>query len=91
MKKLLILLLLTTASVGLFSNRGMAQTALTGINDESNYYKFATMVHDAKLDATLLALGTYTVFAPHNVLFRNMKPEKLDSLRTALLLLRNGN
>jgi len=86
MKKLLIVFLLTTASVSLFSHQGFAQapapasTALSGIGDESYYYKFATLVRSANLDATLAALGTYTVFAPHNIIFRNMSPGKLDSL-----------
>ncbi len=82
MKKLLFLVLLS-ASITLNSVNGHAQTAstaLSGISDESNYYKFASLVRSANMDATLAALGTYTVFAPDNVTFRNMAPGKLDSL-----------
>lgn len=85
MKKLLVVLLLATATVGLFSKTGYAQTtatsnALSGISDDSPYYKFASLVRSANLDATLKGLVTYTVFAPHNTIFRNMSPGKLDSL-----------
>lgn len=86
MKKLLFILMLTVSSVTVLTSRVLAQapppasTALSGIGDESTYYKFASLVRSANLDGTLAALGTYTVFAPHNVIFRNMSPGKLDSL-----------
>jgi uncharacterized surface protein with fasciclin (FAS1) repeats len=81
MKKLFILLLLAIASAGL-NSRSYAQTskALSSIGDESDYYKFASMIRSANMDAALAALGTYTVFAPDNLLFREMGPTKLDSL-----------
>lgn len=85
MKKLLLLLFLATASAGLIPHTGFAQTQpastlLSGISDESDYYKFASLVRSANMDATLAALGTYTVFAPDNVIFRNMTGGRLDSL-----------
>jgi len=81
MKKLLIVLLLTTVSVGLISHKASAQSnALSGIGDESDYYKFASLVRKANMDAALTALGSYTVFAPDNFIFRDMTPGKLDSL-----------
>lgn len=85
MYKLLVLLFLTTATVGLVPNHSFAQTQpaskiLSGVSDESDYYKFASLVRSANMDATLAALGTYTVFAPDNVIFRNMPSNQLDSL-----------
>ncbi|MES2275725.1 MAG: fasciclin domain-containing protein [Bacteroidota bacterium] len=81
MKKLLFLFLLATASLTLTIQAGFAQSkALSGISDESDYYKFASLVRGAKMDATLAALGTYTVFAPDNLIFRDMPSGKLDSL-----------
>jgi len=86
MKKLLIFSIVLF-TINLTANRLFAQGAqptgtviLSGIGDESDYYKFASLVRSANLDATLNALGSYTVFAPHNVVFRNMSPSKLDSL-----------
>ncbi len=81
----LILLFAVLATVNLHTTRVLAQTApqstaLSGITDESDYYKFASLVRSANLDAALAALGSYTVFAPHNAIFRNMSPGKLDSL-----------
>jgi len=81
MKKLLIALLLATASVGLISHKASAQsTLLSGIGDESDYYKFASFVRSANMGATLTALGSFTIFAPDNFIFRDMSPGKLDSL-----------
>jgi uncharacterized surface protein with fasciclin (FAS1) repeats len=80
MKKFFILLLLATASAGLNSRSYAQSKALSSIGDESDYYKFASMVRSANMDATLAALGTYTVFAPDNLLFREMGSTKLDSL-----------
>jgi uncharacterized surface protein with fasciclin (FAS1) repeats len=84
MKRSFIALLIFTA-FSVLINKSFAQsvpasTALSGIGDESDYYKFASLVRKANLDATLTALGSYTVFAPDNVTFRNMSPGKLDSL-----------
>ncbi len=85
MKKLLVLLLLCTGLSGIITNKSFAQTApastaLSGIGDNSDYAAFAGLVRSANLDATLAGLGTYTVFAPHNVIFRNMSAAKSDSL-----------
>lgn len=80
------MLFIATASLSLTTHAGFAQTApaanttLSGISDESDYYKFASLVRSANLDAVLKAAGTYTVFAPHNAIFRNMPGGKLDSL-----------
>lgn len=87
MKKV-IFLFVVVLSINFTANKALAQTvpastALSGIGDESPYYKFAALVRSANLDATLKALGTYTVLAPPNVLFRNMSPGKLDSLQNA--------
>ncbi len=86
MKRLFLMLLIATASVATTIHTASAQTApaatvtLSGISDESDYYKFASLVRSANLDATLAAAGSYTVFAPHNAIFRNMPGGKLDSL-----------
>jgi uncharacterized surface protein with fasciclin (FAS1) repeats len=87
MKKLFFMLFITTVSVSLIPRAGFAQTApaakstaLSSIGDESDYYKFASLVRSANLDDVLKAAGTYTVFAPHNVIFRNMPAGRLDSL-----------
>ncbi|OCX53807.1 hypothetical protein BEL04_05845 [Mucilaginibacter sp. PPCGB 2223] len=83
MKKLLFMLFIVTASGGLCAQKSFAQAPvlLSGINDESDYYKFAALVRSAGIEADLKTAGTYTSLAPHNVLFRNMAPEKLDSLQ----------
>jgi len=77
------MLLIATASMGLNTQKSLAQTPalLSGIGDESEYYKFAALVRSAGIDADLKAAGTYTVLAPHTVLFRNMPPGRLDSLQ----------
>jgi len=85
MKKFFFVLLFATASAGLISQKGFAQTtpagaALASVSDESPYYKFVSLVHTANLDATLAALGTYTCFAPQNIAFRNMSGGRIDSL-----------
>jgi uncharacterized surface protein with fasciclin (FAS1) repeats len=85
MYKLLVLLFLTTAAAGFVPSHSFAQTQpasklLSGVSDESDYYKFASLVRSANMNATLAALGSYTVFAPDNVIFRNMTTAKLDSL-----------
>lgn len=85
MKKVIVLFAVVF-SINFTANKVFAQTApastvLSGIGDESLYYKFAALVRSANLDATLNALGSYTVLAPPNVLFRNMSPGKLDSLQ----------
>src|SRR5882724_9594071 len=85
MKRLFFMLLIATASLTLTTRTGFAQTTpapatLSGISDESDYYKFASLVRSANLNATLAAAGSYTVFAPHNAIFRNMAGGKLDSL-----------
>jgi uncharacterized surface protein with fasciclin (FAS1) repeats len=79
------MLLMAAATLTLTTHSGFAQSAtanvtLSGISDESDYYKFASLVRSANLDATLAAAGSYTVFAPHNAIFRNMAGGKLDSL-----------
>ena len=85
MKKLFLMLFIATASLSFTTRSVYAQTAtsptiLSGISDESDYYKFASLVRSANLDAALKAAVTYTVFAPHNAIFRNMSGSKLDSL-----------
>jgi uncharacterized surface protein with fasciclin (FAS1) repeats len=83
MKKL-ILLFAVLVTVNLHGINVLGQSVptstLSGITDESDYYKFASLVRSANLDATLASLKSYTVFAPHNAIFRNMSPGKLDSL-----------
>lgn len=82
MKKLLVLFLLISGVAVIKPNAAHAQTTtvFSGINDESEYYKFASLARTADLGATLAKLGTYTVFAPDNAIFRDMPSTKLDSL-----------
>lgn len=85
MKKLLLGLFLSTTLISftprsVFSQAKPADTPLSSIGDESLYYKFVSLIHSANLDATLTGLGTYTIFAPTNVVFRNMTSTRLDSL-----------
>ncbi|WP_448699437.1 fasciclin domain-containing protein [Mucilaginibacter sp. AW1-3] len=82
MKRLLIMLFIATASIGL-THPALAQTPtiLTSVGDESDYYKIAALIRSAGIDADLKAAGAITVLAPPNVLFRNMDPGKLDSLQ----------
>lgn len=85
MKKLFLGLFLSAALLSLtprpgFSQAKPASVPLSSINDESNYYKFVSLLHSANLDATLTALGSYTIFAPNNIVFRNMSSTRLDSL-----------
>lgn len=85
MKKLILSLLLSTALISFMPHSGFSQakpagTPLSSIGDESIYYKFVSLVHSANLDATLTGLGTYTIFAPTNAVFRNMSSTRLDSI-----------
>ncbi|QKJ28755.1 fasciclin domain-containing protein [Mucilaginibacter mali] len=79
MKKVFFLLVLATVAVGL-SKTYAQSTALKGIKDDSDFYKFATLVRQANMDATLNALGSFTMFAPDNTTFREMPGDKLDSI-----------
>ncbi|MBW4889629.1 fasciclin domain-containing protein [Mucilaginibacter sp. HMF5004] len=91
MRKLFFVLFIITSVVTVKSS--FAQTTppqlLSGIGDESDYYKYASLVRSANMDATLKAVGTYTVFAPHNAIFRNMTGGKLDSLTSDPVKLAN--
>lgn len=85
MKKLFLGLLLSTALVSLtprssFSQAKPAGTPLSSVSDESSYYKFVSLLHSANLDATLQGLGSYTIFAPSNLVFRNISSARMDSL-----------
>ena len=81
MKKL-TLLFAVILCINFAATKVSAQTApvLSGIDDNSDYYKFAALARSANLGPTLDALGSYTVLAVPNIIFRNMSPGKLDSL-----------
>jgi uncharacterized surface protein with fasciclin (FAS1) repeats len=85
MKKLFLGLFLSATLVSFTPRLSFSQAKPTGaplssIGDESIYYKFVSLIHSANLDATLTGLGSYTIFAPTNVVFRNMSSTRLDSL-----------
>ncbi|PTQ99596.1 fasciclin domain-containing protein [Mucilaginibacter yixingensis] len=64
-----------------FSLKSKAQASLLGgISDESEYYKFASLVRASNIGADLAKAVTYTVFAPDNTTFREMPTSKMDSL-----------
>lgn len=81
MKKVFLLLALAAVAVCFNATATYAQsTALKGIKDDSDFYKFATLVRQANMDAMLAALGSFTMFAPDNTTFREMPGGKLDSI-----------
>jgi uncharacterized surface protein with fasciclin (FAS1) repeats len=88
MKRSILVLLGAILFTGFASATSFAQTApapattiLSVLGDESNYNTFAGFVRSTYTADALKALGPYTLFAPHNILIRNMSPEKLDSVR----------
>lgn len=86
MKKLFLGLFLSAALFTLTPHSSFSQakpaagTPLSSITDDSKYYKFVSLLHSANLDATLNGLVAYTIFAPTNLVFRDMSASRMDSL-----------